>query len=143
VPSTMPPENQKMTATHGSAKTMASRHGGTAFQRDFRHHEGGSHTSGKNSAETALGGWGARIRTSASLLGSQCNAPRTPAATPRMRAKRPAAPGGRAGGRAPTGASGKRIHAAIWHIGEAGAALPTVRLSGASGVGWTPDAPES
>ena len=42
-----------------------------------------------------------------------------------------------------TGASGKRIHGAIWHIGEAGAALPTVRLAGASGVGWTPDAPEA
>src|SRR6266436_954472 len=41
------------------------------------------------------------------------------------------------------GASGKRIHGAIWHIGEAGAALPTVRLAGASGVGWTPDAPEA
>src|SRR6266849_5389662 len=74
------------------------------------------------------------------LLGSQCNAPRAPAATPRMRAKGPAAPGGRA---PPTGASGKRIHGAIWHIGEAGAALPTVRLAGASGVGWTPDAPEA
>ncbi len=43
--------------------------------------------------------------------------------------------GGPRGGAAPTGASGKRIHAAIWHIGEAGAALPTVRLAGASGVG--------
>jgi hypothetical protein len=42
--------------------------------------------------------------------------------------------------RPPTGASGKRIHGAIWHIGEAGAALPTVRLAGASGVGWTPEA---
>jgi hypothetical protein len=43
----------------------------------------------------------------------------------------------------PTGASGKRIHGAIWHIGEAGVALPTVRLADASGVGWTPDAPEA
>ena len=51
--------------------------------------------------------------------------------------------GGPRGGAAPTGASGKRIHAAIWHIGEAGAALPTVRLAGASGVGWTPDALEA
>src|SRR5713101_2178482 len=43
--------------------------------------------------------------------------------------------GGPRGGAALTGASGKRIHGAIWHIGEAGAALPTVRLAGASGVG--------
>ncbi len=42
---------------------------------------------------------------------------------PQRRAKGPAAPGGAP----PTGASGKRIHGAIWHIGEAGAALPTVR----------------
>ena len=42
-----------------------------------------------------------------------------------------------------SGASGKRIHGAIWHIGEAGAALPAVRIAGASGVGWTPDAPEA
>src|SRR5258708_15155832 len=54
------------------------------------------------------------------LLGSQCNAPRAPAATPRMRAK--------------GGASGKRIHGAIWHIGEAGAALTTVRLARACRV---------
>jgi hypothetical protein len=68
------------------------------------------------------------------LLGSQCNVPRAPAATPRTRAKGPAAPGGPRGGGPPTGASGKRIHGAIWHIGEAGAALPTVRLAGASGA---------
>src|SRR6266481_6993881 len=68
------------------------------------------------------------LRRLSPLLGSQCNAPRAPAATPRMRAKGPAAPGGAGAHRGQRQAH----HGAIWHIGEAGAALPTVRLAGAS-----------
>src|SRR6266446_32862 len=94
--------------------------------------------------ETGLGGWGERIRTSelqkqrpsnsmhtpapspASRLAMQCPRPLAPA--PRIRAKGPAAPRRAGGGGAPTGASGKRIHGAIWRIGEAGAALPRSRM---------------
>ena len=105
-------------------------------------------------------GWGERIRTSELQKLRPSNSMHTPAPSPASRlamqcpenARRNAedarkragrSGGGRAGGAALTGASGKRIHGAIWHIGEAGAALPTVRLAGASGVGWTPDAPEA
>src|SRR5258708_39576529 len=63
------------------------------------------------------------------LLGSQCNAPRAPAATPRMRTKS-AAPGA-----GPPGASRKRAHGAIWPLGEGGRGLAR-----ALGVGVTPDA---
>jgi len=100
------------------------------------------------------GGWGERIRTSELQKRRPSNSMHTPAPSPASRlamqcpesARRNAEDArkraGRSGG-GPTGASGKRIHGAIWHIGEAGVALPTVRLADASGVGWTPDAPEA
>jgi hypothetical protein len=40
-----------------------------------------------------------------------------------------------------TSGGGKRIREARRRIGAAVIALPTMRLAGASGVGWTPDAP--
>jgi hypothetical protein len=90
---------------------------------------GGSPTPRNHTAETRLAGWGERIRTSELQKLRPSNSMHTPAPSPasRLATQCPESDRGNAedarkrAGR--SGASGKRIHGAIWHIGEAGAAL--------------------
>jgi hypothetical protein len=97
------------------------------------------HRPGNHTAETALAGATGFEPPSCETTSFQLHAhagafPRFSARNPMPRERPPQRRGcaqkGRPlfGGRGgPTGACGKRIHGATWHIGEAGAALPTVR----------------
>src|SRR6266436_4284305 len=52
------------------------------------------------------------------LLGSQCNAPRAPAATPRMRAKGPAARGGRGGPPGPAASASTALYGTLARLAQ-------------------------